>query len=200
MSNRPDELEEDDIPETDFSAGVRGKYYDRAMQGSNVVLLEPDVAKVFRDSAVVSQALREYLVRACSSAGRSQHTFQNESLLSITDITKQKTVTSTTIRPCIDKWTFALPPEGERKAACGTEHIAMLRSGDAHTFRCMVPTMIPPTDQIGGSVELRVDYRYLRIFRPATTACFEYAPKADGQPRYIRRSCATPARTLPYDC
>lgn len=60
MSNRPD-FEDDDIPETDFSSGVRGKYYERAMQGSNVVLLEPDVAKVFRDSAVVSQALREYL-------------------------------------------------------------------------------------------------------------------------------------------
>ncbi len=61
MNNRPDEIEDDDIPETDFSAGVRGKYYERAMQGSNIVLLEPDVAKVFRDSAVVSQALREYL-------------------------------------------------------------------------------------------------------------------------------------------
>jgi hypothetical protein len=61
MSNRPEEVEEDDIPETDFSGGVRGKYYERAVQGSNVVLLEPDVAKVFRDSAVVSQALREYL-------------------------------------------------------------------------------------------------------------------------------------------
>lgn len=61
MSNKPGEIEEDDIPETDFSGGVRGKYYEHAMQGSNVVLLEPDVAKVFRDSAVVSQALREYL-------------------------------------------------------------------------------------------------------------------------------------------
>lgn len=60
MSNRPDE-HDDDIPETDFSGGVRGKYYERAMQGTNVVLLEPDVAQVFRDSAVVSQALREYL-------------------------------------------------------------------------------------------------------------------------------------------
>jgi len=127
-------------------------------------------------------------------------TLQNESLLSITDITKQKTVTSTTVKPCIDEFEFALPPAGERKSACGTEHIAMLRPGDAHTFRCMVPTMIPPSDQIGGSVELRVDYRYLRIFRPAWTACFEYAPKADGLPRYIRRSCSTPARTLPYDC
>jgi hypothetical protein len=53
--------DDSDIPETDFSNGVRGKYYQRAMQGTNVVLLEPDVAKVFRDSAVVSQALREYL-------------------------------------------------------------------------------------------------------------------------------------------
>lgn len=61
MSKRPDELEDHDIPETDFSGGVRGKYYERAMHGTNVVLLEPDVAKVFRDSAVVSQALREYL-------------------------------------------------------------------------------------------------------------------------------------------
>jgi hypothetical protein len=60
MSNRPDE-DDDNIPETDFSGGVRGKYYQRAMKGTNVVLLEPDVAKVFRDSAVVSQALREYL-------------------------------------------------------------------------------------------------------------------------------------------
>jgi hypothetical protein len=56
----PDDRD-DDIPETDFSGGVRGKYYERAMQGTNVVLLEPDVAKVFRDSAVASQALREYL-------------------------------------------------------------------------------------------------------------------------------------------
>lgn len=64
MSNKAEEFEEDDIPETDFSGGVRGKYYERAMQGSNVVLLEPDVAKVFRDSAVVSQALREYLLRS----------------------------------------------------------------------------------------------------------------------------------------
>jgi hypothetical protein len=61
MSKKPDELEEDQIPETDFSGGVRGKYYERAMQGTNVVLLEPDVAMVFRDSAVVNQALREYL-------------------------------------------------------------------------------------------------------------------------------------------
>lgn len=44
-----------------MSGAVRGKYYERAMSGTNVVLLEPDVAEIFNDSAVVSQALREYL-------------------------------------------------------------------------------------------------------------------------------------------
>ena len=61
MSKKPDELDEMDIPETDLTGAVRGKYYARATAGTNVVLLEPDVARVFRDSAVVSQALREYL-------------------------------------------------------------------------------------------------------------------------------------------
>ena len=61
MNNRSDAVEEDDIPEMDLSGGVRGKYYERYMQGTNVVLLEPDIARVFHDSAVVNQALREYL-------------------------------------------------------------------------------------------------------------------------------------------
>jgi hypothetical protein len=61
MSMNPDELLDDDIPETDLSHAIRGKYYERALRARNVVLLEPDVAQVFHDSAVVSQALREYL-------------------------------------------------------------------------------------------------------------------------------------------
>lgn len=61
MSKRTDEREEDDIPEMELTGGVRGKYYERYMQGTNVVLLEPDMAQVFHDSAVVNQALREYL-------------------------------------------------------------------------------------------------------------------------------------------
>jgi len=44
-----------------LSGGVRGKYYEQYKAGTNIVLLEPDLAKVFRDSAVVNQALREYL-------------------------------------------------------------------------------------------------------------------------------------------
>jgi hypothetical protein len=48
-------------PEYDLRGGVRGKYYDRYKQGTNVVLLEPDLAEVFRDSDSVNRALREYL-------------------------------------------------------------------------------------------------------------------------------------------
>src|SRR5207244_11529642 len=53
--------------EYDSSKGVRGKYYQRlAKEGSNVVVLEPDVAKAFPDSASVNEALRVVL-----KAGRS---------------------------------------------------------------------------------------------------------------------------------
>ena len=44
--------------EYDFSGGVRGKHYDAYRQGTNLVLLEPDVAKIFKDSATVNSALR----------------------------------------------------------------------------------------------------------------------------------------------
>ena len=42
----------------DFSKGVRGKYAKRFAQGSNLVLLEPDVAKAFPDAASVNETLR----------------------------------------------------------------------------------------------------------------------------------------------
>lgn len=44
--------------EYDFSGGVRGKHYQAYRAGTNVVFLEPDVAKVFTDSESVNQALR----------------------------------------------------------------------------------------------------------------------------------------------
>ena len=50
----PDDMRE----EYDFRAGVRGKYAERYAQGTNVVLLDPDVAEVFRDPASVNRALR----------------------------------------------------------------------------------------------------------------------------------------------
>ena len=46
----------------DYSKAVRGKYYRRLLkEGANVVVLEPDIAKVFRDSAAVNDALRSLL-------------------------------------------------------------------------------------------------------------------------------------------
>ena len=45
-------------PEYDFSHGVRGKHYEAYRAGTNVVLLDPDVAEAFADSASVNQALR----------------------------------------------------------------------------------------------------------------------------------------------
>jgi hypothetical protein len=44
--------------EYDFSGGVRGKYYEAYKQSTNVVVLDPDVVEVFRDSASVNEALR----------------------------------------------------------------------------------------------------------------------------------------------
>jgi hypothetical protein len=46
------------LDEYDFSGGVRGKYVGRFAKGSNVVVLDPDVAQVFTDSESVNQALR----------------------------------------------------------------------------------------------------------------------------------------------
>jgi hypothetical protein len=56
------ESEQDDLrPEYDFSrmkGGVRGKYVDRYREGTNLVLLDPDVAAAFPDAKAVNEALR----------------------------------------------------------------------------------------------------------------------------------------------
>lgn len=59
MSQEPEVTVNDEMrPEYDFSGGVRGKYCEAYMQSSNVVVLDPDVAEIFRDSASVNEALR----------------------------------------------------------------------------------------------------------------------------------------------
>jgi hypothetical protein len=68
--NRTDELRR----EYDLAAlkgGVRGKYYERAMAGTNLVLIEPDIAEVFPDSEAVNEALRG-LISHKSHAARSR--------------------------------------------------------------------------------------------------------------------------------
>jgi len=56
-ANRADELRlEYDLSK--LQGGVRGKYYRRAIEGSNLVLIEPDLADLFPDSDAVNRALR----------------------------------------------------------------------------------------------------------------------------------------------
>ena len=44
--------------EYDFSRGVRGKYARRYVQGTNVVVLDPDVVRVFPNAEAVNSSLR----------------------------------------------------------------------------------------------------------------------------------------------
>ena len=46
------------LREYGFSQGIRGKYARRYLKGSNVVVLEPDVAKVFPNAQAVNSSLR----------------------------------------------------------------------------------------------------------------------------------------------
>ncbi len=56
MNNDPDMLEE-----YDFSKGIRGKYAKRYAKGTNVVLIDPDVAEFFPDHDTVNDALRSLI-------------------------------------------------------------------------------------------------------------------------------------------
>ncbi len=56
------------LPEYDFSTGVRGKYAKRYAEGTNVVVLSPDVAAVFPDADSVNRALRGLVEIAQKSA------------------------------------------------------------------------------------------------------------------------------------
>jgi hypothetical protein len=59
MKKAKSRVADDDMrAEYDFTGAVRGKYYERFRQSSNVVLLEPDVAAAFPNSASVNEALR----------------------------------------------------------------------------------------------------------------------------------------------
>ncbi len=59
---------DDDLrPEYDFgklSGGVQGKHYRQYQEGSNIVVLEPDVAEAFPDARSVNEALRKLMAEA----------------------------------------------------------------------------------------------------------------------------------------
>lgn len=48
----------DVLPEYDFSKGIRGKYAKRFAEGTNIIVLAPDVAKIFPNSNSVNETLR----------------------------------------------------------------------------------------------------------------------------------------------
>jgi len=57
-----------------LKGGVRGKYYERARAGTNLVLIEPDLANVFPDTDSVNRALRLLADAAEAAAGQARHT------------------------------------------------------------------------------------------------------------------------------
>ena len=64
MKKKTTEINDELRPEYnfDYSKAVRGKYCKRILaEGANVVMLEPDLAKAFVDSAAVNDALRSLL-------------------------------------------------------------------------------------------------------------------------------------------
>jgi hypothetical protein len=68
LTKKANQEDEDDLrPEYDFSkmkGGVRGKYVERYRQGSNLVLLDPDIAAAFPDARAVNTALRSLIERS----------------------------------------------------------------------------------------------------------------------------------------
>ncbi|MEL6601718.1 MAG: hypothetical protein AAFP20_00650 [Cyanobacteria bacterium J06614_10] len=59
-------MSSEDTLRTEYSAdliksGVRGKYASRYKEGTNVVVIEPDLHKIFPDSEAVNRALRQYV-------------------------------------------------------------------------------------------------------------------------------------------
>ncbi|MEO8436729.1 MAG: hypothetical protein ABI596_17660 [Pyrinomonadaceae bacterium] len=62
-------------PEYDLSqlkGGIRGKYYRQATAGTNLVLIEPDLANVFPDTESVNRALRLLADTASSATGKTR--------------------------------------------------------------------------------------------------------------------------------
>ena len=70
---KPDDAAPDDLrPEYDFSSmrgGVRGKYAKRFREGTNIVLIDPEMLEAFPTEAAVNEALRGVLNTARAVRG-----------------------------------------------------------------------------------------------------------------------------------
>jgi hypothetical protein len=67
--SKPESTAEEPRAEYDFSRGTRGKYAKRYEDGTNVVVLDPDVAAAFPTAEAVNQALRARLRDEQAKAG-----------------------------------------------------------------------------------------------------------------------------------
>ena len=64
------DLKDEMRPEYDISGGVRGRFFKEYQAGTNVVVLDPDVAAVFENSKKVNRALR-LLMEVANKEARS---------------------------------------------------------------------------------------------------------------------------------
>jgi hypothetical protein len=72
VSQNPNpEVEDEMLPEYDFAHGGRGKHHEAYKAGTNVIFLDPDLAKVFSDSASVNRVLR-----AASESGQGKRLYR----------------------------------------------------------------------------------------------------------------------------
>ena len=62
MKSDKDKLR-DEYPENLIKSGTRGKYAKAYREGTNVVLIDPDLHKLFPDSEAVNRALRDYVAK-----------------------------------------------------------------------------------------------------------------------------------------
>ena len=62
MNSKDDELREE-YPEELIKSGERGKYAKKYREGTNIVLIDPDLHELFPDSESVNMALRDYVAK-----------------------------------------------------------------------------------------------------------------------------------------
>ena len=76
-STKRDDLDIPELKRDQLGKGVRGKYFKHFMQGSNVVVLQPEILKAFPTSEAVNKALASMLTFAQETqvlTGRSSRT------------------------------------------------------------------------------------------------------------------------------
>jgi len=74
---KKDEMRAEYVRE-DLGEGIRGKYYEQYQEGTNLILLDPDVAAAFPTSESVNQALRSLIEVARRSTGVGKPATRNK--------------------------------------------------------------------------------------------------------------------------